>query len=172
VRQVSRASQRQPHGPSQTPSSAQNRRLSKPLKPGLCRTLVSVVLGQPALLKRQAKRTSLKTSRKGVLSSNAVKLYSYHRYVVIDEIEYELDVTKVTASVNPCSPGTRLFASGRSLTPSVAPPRARGERSGRRASCQRPRRPGRTPQKRGLPGATPPPPAEGRSRSAAATPRW
>jgi hypothetical protein len=28
-----------------------------------------------------------------------VKLYSYHRYVVIDEIEYELDATKVTASV-------------------------------------------------------------------------
>jgi hypothetical protein len=28
VRQVSRASQRQPHGPSQTPSGAQNRRLS------------------------------------------------------------------------------------------------------------------------------------------------
>ena len=50
-----------------------------------------------------------------------MKLYSYHRYVVIDEIEYELDATKVTASVNPYSPGTRLFASGRSLIPSVAP---------------------------------------------------
>ena len=33
-----------------------------------------------------------------------MKLYSYHRYVVIDEIEYELDATKVTASVNSCSP--------------------------------------------------------------------
>jgi hypothetical protein len=50
-----------------------------------------------------------------------VKLYNHHRYVVIDEIEYELDATKVTASVNPCSPGTRLFVSGRSLTPSGAP---------------------------------------------------
>jgi hypothetical protein len=32
-----------------------------------------------------------------------VKLYSYHRYVVIDEVEYELDATKVAASVKPCS---------------------------------------------------------------------
>ena len=68
-----------------------------------------------------------------------MKLYSYHRYVVIDEIEYELDATKVTASVNSYSPGTRLFASGRSLTPSVAPPRAQGARSGRRASYSGPR---------------------------------
>ena len=85
------------------------------------------------LLAQALKRNSLKSCRKSVSTSNPVKSYNHHRYVMIDEIEYELDATKVTASVNPCSPGTRLFASGRSLTPSVAPPRARGALR----SCQR-----------------------------------
>ena len=57
VRQVSRASERQPHGAGQTPSSAQNLPpTSKPLKLN-CAMLVSEVLGQPALLKRQAQTT-------------------------------------------------------------------------------------------------------------------
>ena len=45
VRQVSRASERQPHEAGQTPSGTQNRRLSTSLKLGLRCMLVSAILG-------------------------------------------------------------------------------------------------------------------------------
>src|SRR5215213_728176 len=79
------------------------------------------------------------------------------------------DVKKVTFSVNLPYRYT-ILCLGMLLTPSVAPPRARGAPSGRRASYRRPHPPKWTPQKRGLPAPTPPPPEVGRSRIAVTTP--
>jgi hypothetical protein len=88
---------------------------------------------------------------------------------LVGEIEYEFDVTKVTFSVNLPYRYT-ILCLGMLLTPSVAPPRARGAPSGRRASYRRPHPPRWPPQKRGLPAPTPPLPGVGRSRIAVTIP--